>query len=108
MYERLSTPSQMFNFRSCRSGKPCTRAPAPPIDWNKKKKRKLEFLDVSFLKSVAPMRSHQKSHVGQPVRIHQSEAAKTRDEANRSYKRVFSHAVDRSLPMKSEDSKPEA
>jgi len=81
---------------------------APLMDGSKMKKRELEFLDVSFPKSVAPMRSHQKSHVGQPVRIHQSEATKTRDEANRSHKRVFSHAVDRSLPMKSTDSKPEA
>ncbi len=51
-----------------------TRAPAPPTDWNSMKKRELEFLDVSFPKSVAPMRSPQKSHVGQPVRIHRSES----------------------------------
>ena len=29
------------------------------MDWNKLKKRELDFLDVSFPKSVAPMRSHQ-------------------------------------------------
>jgi hypothetical protein len=78
------------------------------MDWNKMKKRELEFLDVSFPKSVAPIRSHQKSHVGQPVGIHQSGATKTHDEATRSFKRVFSRAVDRRLPMKSTDSKPEA
>jgi hypothetical protein len=71
----------------------------------KLKKRELEFLDVSFPKSGAPIKSHQKSHVGQPVRIHQSGATKTRDEATRSFKRVFSRAVDRRLPMKSTDSK---
>jgi hypothetical protein len=29
------------------------------MDWNKMTKRELEFLDVSFAKRVAPMRSHQ-------------------------------------------------
>jgi len=74
----------------------------------KMQQRELEFSDVSFPKSVAPMRSHQKSHVGQALRIHQSEATRTRDEAKRSGRRAISHAVDRSLPMKSTDSKPEA
>jgi len=64
-------------------------------------------MDVSFPTNVAPIRSHQKSHAGQPAKIHQSEATKTRDEASRSDNGAFSHAVDRSPPMTSAGSKPE-
>ena len=88
-----------------RRGETCfTPAPARPTDWNQMKKRELKVLDASFPISVAPMRSHPKTHVGRPVRIHKSGATKTGDEASHSDKRVFSHAVDRSLPMNGTDS----
>jgi len=80
----------------------------PTIRLEQKEKAQIGIFGRFFSEKCRTNEKSPKSHVGQPVIIHQSEAAKTRDEANRSYKRVFSHAVDRSLPTKSTDSKPEA
>jgi hypothetical protein len=53
-----------------------TRAPAPLMDWSKMKKRELELLDVSFPKSVAPMRSpkitRRTTSQNPPIRSHQN------------------------------------